>query len=51
MSHSTVLYVEDDDNDVVLMHRAWMKVGVRERLQTVSDGEEAIRYLSSKGPT
>jgi two-component system response regulator len=32
------------------MRRAWMKAGVRDRLQTVADGEEAIRYLSGHGP-
>src|SRR5262249_36092074 len=50
MNHSTVLYVENDKNDVLLMHRAWMKAGGRDRLKAVSDGEEAIRYLSGEGP-
>ena len=50
MKPSTVLYVEDDINDILLMRRAWMIEGVRERLQTVSDGEEAIRYLAGEGP-
>jgi CheY-like chemotaxis protein len=50
MNNATVLYVENDDNDVILIRRAWMKAGVRDRLQTVTDGEEAIRYLSSEGP-
>jgi CheY-like chemotaxis protein len=50
MTSLLVLHVEDDDNDVLLMRRAWMKAGVRHRLQTVSDGEEAIRYLSGEGP-
>ena len=49
MTPSAVLYVEDDEN-ALLMRRAWTKAGVRERLQTVSDGEEAIRYLSGEGP-
>ena len=50
MNHPTVLYVEDDDNDILLMRRAWTKAGVRDRLQTVADGMEAIRYLSGQGP-
>jgi CheY-like chemotaxis protein len=50
MTNPTVLYVEDDENDVLLMRRAWMKAGVRERLQTLSDGKEAIRYLAGEGP-
>jgi hypothetical protein len=27
-----------------------MKAGVRDQLQPVADGEEAIRYLSGQGP-
>lgn len=50
MNHPTVLYAENDDNDVLLLRRAWMRVGVRDRLQTVSDGEDAVRYLSGDGP-
>ena len=50
MTPATVLYVEDDSNDVLFMRRAWAKAGIRERLQTVSDGEEAIQYLSGQGP-
>lgn len=50
MNSATVLYVENDDNDVLLMRRAWTKAGIRERLQTVPDGEEAVRYLSGQGP-
>jgi CheY-like chemotaxis protein len=49
MNHPTVLYVEDDDNDVLLMRRAWMKAGIRGSLQTVPDGEEAVRYLPGQG--
>jgi CheY-like chemotaxis protein len=44
-----VLYVEDDHNDVLLMRRAWAKVGVANPLRVVVDGEEALRYLSGKG--
>src|SRR4030095_10881134 len=36
--------------DVHLMRRAWTKAGMPEGLQTVPDGEEAVRYLSGQGP-
>jgi 2-polyprenyl-3-methyl-5-hydroxy-6-metoxy-1,4-benzoquinol methylase len=42
-----VLYVEDDDTVVLLLRRAWVKVGIRNRLQAVPDGAEAVRYLSN----
>ena len=49
MSRPTVLYVEDDDNDAVLMRYAWKKVGVLNPLQVVTDGDIALRYLSGVG--
>src|SRR5262245_58490311 len=50
MTPPPVLYVEDDDNDVLLMRRAWAWVGVENPLQVVNDGEKALRYLSGDGP-
>src|SRR5258706_9385751 len=49
MSHPTLLYVEDDSSDVLLMRRAWTKAGLVNPLQVVDDGEEAQRYLSGQG--
>ena len=49
MRHPTVLYIEDNPNDVLLMRRAWMTTGIRKSFQTVPDGEGAVRYLSGQG--
>ena|SRR6266404_6098383 len=49
MSEPAVLYVEDDPNDMSLMRYAWARVGVRNPLQIVPDGDEAVRYLSGDG--
>ena len=49
MTPPPVLYVEDDDNDVLLMRRAWTKVNVSNPLQVVTDGQEALEYLSGEG--
>jgi CheY-like chemotaxis protein len=49
MTHPAVLYVDDDDNDVVLMRHAWTKVGVVNPLQVATDGDVALRYLSGVG--
>ena len=49
MNTQTILYVEDDENDVFLMDHAWKKAGVLNPLKTVSDGEQAVQYLSGKG--
>jgi CheY-like chemotaxis protein len=48
MTPPPVLYVEDDDSDVLLMRRAWKKVDVQNPLQVVTDGQDALRYLSGE---
>src|SRR5256884_7331164 len=42
----TVLVVEDNAEDVVLLKRAFRKAGIANPLTVVKDGEEAIKYLS-----
>jgi len=49
MTPPPVLYVEDDDNDVLLMRQAWVRVEVQNPLEVVSDGREAIACLSGEG--
>jgi len=44
-----VLYVEDDENDLFLMERAFEKVKVEHPLRNLPDGREAISYLSGSG--
>lgn len=48
--NATVLLVEDDDNDIVLMQRAIYRAGVAVDLHFVRDGEQAIMYLAGNGP-
>lgn len=45
-----VLLVEDDADDVFFLRRAFEKAGVGGLEQVVSDGQEAIAYLSAAGP-
>jgi CheY-like chemotaxis protein len=45
----TVLLVEDDLNDIFLVKRAFKIARVRNPLQVVTDGQEAIHYLSGNG--
>jgi CheY-like chemotaxis protein len=45
----TVLLVEDDPDDVVLTQRAFKKASVANPLHVVTDGEEAVAYLSGQG--
>ena len=44
-----VLHVDDDPSDTLLMQQACRKAGVSFQLQSVSDGEAAIAYLSGVG--
>jgi CheY-like chemotaxis protein len=41
----TILIAEDDENDVLLLHRALRKVGINNPIQVCRDGLEAINYL------
>jgi len=44
----TILHVEDDPNDVLLLQHACRKAGLNCNIQRVSDGDEAIEYLQGK---
>ena len=46
---NTILQVDDDPNDVLLLRRAMNKVGVPNPIQVVSDGQQAIDYLAGAG--
>ncbi|MEX0856163.1 MAG: response regulator [Gemmatimonadota bacterium] len=45
-----LLLVEDDDNDVVLIRRAFAKSKIANTLEVVTDGEAAIAYLAGEAP-
>ena len=49
MTTKGILHVEDDENDVFLLKRAFERTGIPNRLHLVSDGQMAIDYLSGKG--
>jgi CheY-like chemotaxis protein len=46
---ATILVVEDDKNDQVLIERAFRKVGVTSPIQITNNGEEAIAYMMGEG--
>ncbi len=45
----TVLYVEDEEDDVLFMRRAFKRAGLEQGLLAVRDGQEAIAYLAGEG--
>jgi CheY-like chemotaxis protein len=45
----TILVVEDNSTDVLLLRRAFGKAGVTNPLRVASDGEQAIAYLTGEG--
>ena len=47
-SHHTILLVEDDENDVLLMKRAFQKANILNPIQVVRDGESALSYLGNQ---
>jgi CheY-like chemotaxis protein len=46
----TLLYVEDEENDVLFMRRALARAVVGCELRSVRDGDQAIAYLSAARP-
>ena len=49
MSLETILLVEDNPDDVLLLKRAFKKAGLPHSLQIASHGEEAVDYLAGDG--
>lgn len=49
MSQQVLLYVEDEDSDVLLLKIAFEKVGLKDRFKRAIDGEDAIKYLAGLG--
>jgi CheY-like chemotaxis protein len=45
----SILLVEDDDNDVFFMRRAFQQASLLNRLMVVRNGRAAIQYVSGEG--
>ncbi len=50
MADAPVLYVEDEEVDVLLMRLGFERAGIADRLAVVTDGQAAIDYLAGAGP-
>jgi CheY-like chemotaxis protein len=48
-SRLTVLIIDDDANDVLLLKKALTRAGVQDVVQVVTDGFQAIQYLAGEG--
>ncbi len=48
LHNSTILLVEDNPDDVFRIQRAFRKANIATPMQVVSDGEQAIHYLSGQ---
>src|SRR5687768_4667513 len=44
-----IMLAEDDENDIALFKRAFKQADIKNPLQIVRDGEEAIAYLAGEG--
>ena len=49
MNCGAILYVEDEENDVIFMRNAWKNIGLLNPLYVVTDGEQAMQYLAGEG--
>jgi CheY-like chemotaxis protein len=50
LNAGTILVVDDDENDLLMLERALQEAGVGNPVQTLHDGNEAIQYLKGEGP-
>ena len=48
-ANPTILVVDDDPNDLLLIQVAFKGVGVTSRVQTAESGQEAVAYLKGEG--
>ena len=49
-TQDTILLVEDNPRDILLIQRAFGKAGIINPLQVVNDGDAAVLYLSGEEP-
>lgn len=47
--HTTIMIVDDDDNDRFLIQRAFKAIGVTDPIHTINGGLEAIAYMMGEG--
>jgi CheY-like chemotaxis protein len=45
----TILVIDDSEDDLIFILRAWQRLGVTNPIQTVRSGDEAIAYLRGDG--
>jgi CheY-like chemotaxis protein len=50
MNSISILYVEDEETDVMLLEHVLAKAGIHNPLQTVKDGKAAKDYLAGNPP-
>lgn len=46
----TILVIDDDPNDRLLIQEALQSAGIQSRIRVLHDGAEAISYLKGEGP-
>ncbi len=47
--HFPILYAEDEEDDILLVRKAFERAGITNPIFTVIDGQQAIDYLAGKG--
>jgi CheY-like chemotaxis protein len=47
--HSTILVVDDDTNDLILIEESFRAIGVTDPIHTINGGREAIAYMMGEG--
>lgn len=50
MKQSSILLVEDDENDVYLLQYAFRQAGIENPIIVLTDGQQALNYFTGRGP-
>jgi CheY-like chemotaxis protein len=49
LNSNPILHVEDSEEDVFLLKHAFKRADIKQRVQVVTDGQQAIDYLAGNG--
>src|SRR5665213_1408368 len=47
--HATIMVVDDDLNDLLFMEKGFRNIGVKDPIQLIDGGKEAIAYMMGEG--
>ncbi len=50
LDDALILLIEDREDDIIIIRKAFERIGLKNSISIARNGEEAIQYLDGKGP-